>query len=475
MSHTPPDGPLELPPLEDVERVLDLGEPDRDQIPGIYSLNVTRVPWHRLVGFQVTLAFGAVHNQLLDIPTGWDVYAGVAVVVEVYALVAFLTLRTLFTRVRHVHLGTVFLAADLIFFTLVIWATGAGASWLWPMYLLRVADQMWIGRRRAAGMALWGMTLFVGLMLWVGLVEGRPVEWVEVVFKVSVIGALAGYMVVVSGLPWDLQTRTRAAKEMILRLEAQSLALDRERARAERANLAKSEFLARMSHELRTPLNSVVGFANVLLRPREDKDHPKAREYLTRIRENGVHLLALINDVLDIARIDEGTMDINLGEVDLGTLVRTTLGQLEDRVDAAKVRLSATLPAGMSPMRTDEARMRQILINLVGNAIKFTPEGWVRVGVTTDPASGAPLSLSVADSGIGIAPERLESIFGAFEQAEGGTARKFGGTGLGLALSRALCVLMGYQLTVSSRQGEGSVFTVDFAPGQHRQEGGVSS
>ena len=453
-AHRPPDSPH----VQEVEQALGLREADRADIPGLYVLNVERVPRSRVVGMQVLLAFAAVHNHLLDVPVSWRAFLAVAVVVELYAAAAYVIIRRFFARLRRLHLGTVFLVLDLAVFSLVLYATGAQASWLWPLYLLRVGDQMWIGRRRAAGMAF-----FLAVMAWAALVDGSPVDWGGVVLKLSMLGAMSGYLVVISGLPWDLKGRTQAAKAMILKLEAQSEALEVERARAERASQAKTEFLARMSHELRTPLNSVVGFANVLLKPGKFHMEGPALDYLVRIRDNGVHLLALINDVLDIARIDEGTMEIHVKDVDLEALVRDTAERLAPRIQDKPVRLSVSFPRALSPLRADETRLRQILINLLGNAMKFTSEGFIRVEVDADASGAVPRSLRVVDSGMGIAPHRLPGIFEAFEQGEGSTRRKQGGTGVGLALSRALCHLQGFDLTAESEEGKGSTFTVHFA------------
>ena len=157
-------------------------------------------------------------------------------------------------------------------------------------------------------------------------------------------------------------------------------------------------------------------------------------------------------------------MEIQATHVDLEQLVRNTLHQLEGRVVGSKVRLSVSIPGTLAPLTADEARLRQVLINLVGNAIKFTAEGWVRVEVLADPSDGAPLELRVIDSGVGISPARIERIFDAFEQGDDGYARKFGGTGLGLAISRSLCTLMGFTLRAESVEGSGSTFTVCFRP-----------
>ncbi len=229
---------------------------------------------------------------------------------------------------------------------------------------------------------------------------------------------------------------------------------------AEAANQAKSHFLASMSHELRTPLNSVIGFANVLLKNRSGGLTDKDIEFTSRIHDNGKHLLTLINDVLDLAKVEAGRLEIELAPVDLRTLLRETLHQMEGQVRGRTVKLRADVPEDLLPLRTDPRRLKQVIINLVGNALKFTEEGEVLVRVTAGPVSGQVTSISVIDSGIGIPEDRLDAIFHAFRQAEAGTARRYGGTGLGLAISRSICQLLGYELTVESTVGEGSTFTI---------------
>lgn len=460
MSQDPSRPPLDLPPVEDVERALTLVEADRDQIPGLYGLNAEKVPTLRLVGFQVVLVFAALHNVALGTGPGWPAYLTVAGLVEAYALVSLFVLRRYFAVVRRLHLGTFFIFFDMVLFTAVVWVTGSAGSWIWPLYLVRVADQMWIGRRRATSVAAFGLVCYGGLLLGSALVSPEATPWEAALFKLGALGAFSWYLIAAAGLPWDLQERTQAARDLIVRLETQSQLIAEERARAEQASLAKTHFLARMSHELRTPLNSVVGFTNVLLKKLKDLPE-REHDYLVRIRENGVHLLALINDILDISRIEEGKMEIVPTSLDLEQLVRNTVHQLEGRMVGSKIRLSMAFPDGLGPVVADEARLRQVLINLVGNALKFTEEGWVRVEVGKDPATGAPRTVSVSDSGIGIAESRLASIFEAFEQGDGGYTRKFGGTGLGLSISRSLCELMGFELSVRSVEGKGSTFTVD--------------
>jgi PAS domain S-box-containing protein len=241
---------------------------------------------------------------------------------------------------------------------------------------------------------------------------------------------------------------------------------------AEAANKAKSDFLANMSHELRTPLNSVIGFTNILRKNKDEHLTEKDLGFLNRVLANGKHLLELINEVLDLAKVEAGRMELVIEEVDLGDLVTETVMQLEGqaKVKEGDVSLVAAVPGGIATVETDSAKLKQVIINLVGNALKFTHEGTVTVRVDVGPDGRTPTAIAVQDTGIGIPDDRLEAIFEAFQQAEAGTSRKYGGTGLGLAISRSICLLMGYDLIVESEVGTGSTFSIVMGERARRAE-----
>lgn len=230
-------------------------------------------------------------------------------------------------------------------------------------------------------------------------------------------------------------------------------------AAAEAASLAKSQFLATMSHELRTPLNAVIGFAQQLQKNRAGNLQPRDLEFVGRIADNGTHLLRVINDILDLSRIEAGKASIETRRVELDTLVRETVDQSVAALPRqSRVSARVSLPAELTAIDTDESKLRRVLINLIANAAKFTQQGEFVVGVRA--RDQRPIRIDVLDTGIGIPGERLGAIFDRFEQADNSTQRRFGGTGLGLAISRTLCELMQYRLTVVSEVGTGSCFSI---------------
>jgi PAS domain S-box-containing protein len=229
---------------------------------------------------------------------------------------------------------------------------------------------------------------------------------------------------------------------------------------AESANRTKSEFMTRMNHELRTPLTAIIGFSRVLLAGKEGALTANAQLYAERIRANGMHLLSLINQILDVAKVEAGRMELETETVAVDALVRDTIAMLESTAHAKGIALRSQVPAQVATIVTDAGKLRQILINLIGNAIKFTSVGEVSVTVETDDVTRQPVSISVRDTGIGIAPDRQQKVFEPFEQGDSSTRREFGGTGLGLSIVKAFAELIGAAIDVESELGRGTTFTV---------------
>ena len=223
------------------------------------------------------------------------------------------------------------------------------------------------------------------------------------------------------------------------------------------ANQHKSEFLANMSHELRTPLNAIIGFSEVLLQRMFGELNPKQDEYLQDVLSSGRHLLSLINDILDLSKVEAGRMELELARFDLPQAMQDTLVLVRERAARHGIDLHLEVDGGVGEIVADERKIKQVMLNLLSNAVKFTPEGG-RVDVRTVPTDGG-VEISVADTGIGIAPENQELIFEEFRQVGGDYAHKREGTGLGLTLARRFVELHGGRIWVKSQPGQGSTFT----------------
>jgi signal transduction histidine kinase len=241
------------------------------------------------------------------------------------------------------------------------------------------------------------------------------------------------------------------------RLREKSIALTEQGERLTRANKVKTSFLASMSHELRTPLSAILGFADLLLTSSKEHLSARARESLERIKRNGEHLLSLINDVLDLAKAEAGRVEVRLAPVNVVLLARACVAEVESLRSGKNLRLGVDAGDAPADTMTDPQRVRQILINLLANAIKFTDEGEVIVQVRT---TANEVQIAVRDTGIGIPAHAMKELFQDFHQLEAGDGRRYEGTGVGLALSRRLALALGGEIDARSRQGEGSTFTL---------------
>jgi|GEM_PF-433822 len=230
------------------------------------------------------------------------------------------------------------------------------------------------------------------------------------------------------------------------------------KAAAEDANIAKSQFIANMSHELRTPLSAVIGYAEMLEEEAGELEAADAfLEDLRKINSNARHLLSLINDVLDLSKIEAGKMEVQPEDFEVAPLLREVASTVEALAERKRNRLVVECPDDLGTAHSDPVKIRQCLFNLLGNAAKFTEDGTITLRAERD---GEALRFTVRDSGIGMTPEQLDKLFQRFSQADASTTRRFGGTGLGLAITRAFATMLGGDIAVESKAGEGSAFTL---------------
>ena len=230
---------------------------------------------------------------------------------------------------------------------------------------------------------------------------------------------------------------------------------------AQTANQAKSRFLANMSHELRTPMNAIIGYSEILAEEAEDLGQEALIPDLQKINFAGKHLLTLISDLLDLSKIEAGRMELDLETFDIRKIVSDVSLTMQPQIEKNLNRLVVDIPSRIGMMHADATKMRQMLFNLLSNACKFTQSGTIRLQVRRYDVQGQDwIEFSVRDSGIGLTPEQAEKIFDAFTQADPSTTRRYGGTGLGLTITRKFCHMMGGDIHVESALGKGAVFTI---------------
>jgi PAS domain S-box-containing protein len=272
--------------------------------------------------------------------------------------------------------------------------------------------------------------------------------WAEI--TATAFRAPDGRIVGTLGAVMDVSDRKRIQEELVAAVDA-----------SEDASRAKSAFLANMSHELRTPLNAVIGYSEMLTEEARDRGLEVLLPDLDKIHSAGKHLLRLINDILDLSKIEAGKMEMFAEVFDVNALVHEVSGTIRPLAERRGNVLAFRCGEDALRMRADQTRVRQVLLNLMSNAAKFTENGRVTLDVERTSINGAPwMRFRVIDTGIGLSPEQLAKLFKAFAQADASTTRKYGGTGLGLVISRQLCQMMGGEVTVESDLDRGSVFTM---------------
>jgi PAS domain S-box-containing protein len=283
--------------------------------------------------------------------------------------------------------------------------------------------------------------------------SGKPIN---VSLTVSPIKNAVGEVIGISKIARDTTTRMQAEEQLRVSNERISLA-NAELARAARL---KDEFLAGMSHELRTPLNAILGLSEALLEEIFGELTEEQREHLTTIEQSGRHLLELINDILDLSKVESGKMELDIKSVSVRELCESSLSFVKQQAHHKRIKLDCHIDSGLIDVEVDERRLRQVLVNLLSNAVKFTPDGGcVQLQARAD-SFHETVELSVTDSGIGIAPENIGKLFQPFVQLDSSLSRRYAGTGLGLALVRRIAELHGGSVRLESQEGKGSRFTV---------------
>jgi PAS domain S-box-containing protein len=299
----------------------------------------------------------------------------------------------------------------------------------------------------------------------------RSGERVWVAWTNKVVLDAQGQVAEILSIGADITARKRVEEELRAtqatleeRVFLRTSELAEARDRAEAADRTKSAFLATMSHELRTPLNSIIGFTGILLQRLAGPLNPEQTKQLEMVRSSARHLLALINDVLDISKIEAGQLQVSHESFDVGASITKVVGLVKPSAEKKGLELRAQLPPELGRVVSDARRVEQILLNLLNNAVKFTEQGWITLAAEALPAPSPALRISVADTGIGIKPEDLASLFQPFRQidtglTDTGLTRNHDGTGLGLAICRRLAGLLGGEIQAESVWQQGSTFT----------------
>jgi signal transduction histidine kinase len=348
------------------------------------------------------------------------------------------------------------------------YATIPGLAWV--VFVERPAEQvyqpLYASIRRTATLLMvgLGMTLLASLLVARRIL--RPLQTLRHGVERIGSGDLAFRLRVMTGdeferLAEEFNRMTARLEEAYTGLEhkvaertEELVALNQE---LERANRLKSQFLANVSHELRTPMNAIIGFTRLVMRKTDRQIPPLQHANLQKVIVSAEHLLNLINGLLDLSKIEAGRMEVSPSRFDVGELVQVSIATIEPMLKHDLVRLVAEVDPAMPPVTTDRDKLKQILLNLLSNAAKFTDEGVIRVSAWR---TGSALVLAVADTGIGMPPEALGYIFEEFRQVDMSSTRRHGGTGLGLTIVRKLARLLGGDVTVESELGKGSTFTI---------------
>ncbi|MGE3539284.1 MAG: sensor histidine kinase [Candidatus Tectimicrobiota bacterium] len=444
---------------------LDAETARQQQAQRAYRLNVLQIPLLRLVGAHFLFLCLVFYNLYIQASVSWAAIWDFYRFIGVYCLLSWLSLYLWYGRTAGLDLAFGFLIADLGVITGVVYLSGGERSWLFFLFLLRVADQTNTSFRRVLFFLHSALLFYVLLLLYVGYVEQRPLAFATQGTTCFFLYGSGLYMALTARTAERLRHRTttavHVARELIRQLEEQSAQLTAAKLDAEEANRAKSAFLANMSHELRTPLNAIIGYSDMLAEDAAEHGPAAFLPDLRKIHMAGKHLLGLIGDILDLSKIEAGRMDLQPEIFAVPALLEELRATVQPLAQHNANRLDVYVHEVPETVQADLSKLRQVLLNLLANACKFTEHGQVTLHAGSRRQQDTLwLEFSITDTGIGIHPEHLDKLFQNFSQVDESSTRKYGGTGLGLAISRRLCQLMGGDVAVESLLGAGSSFTV---------------